>query len=127
MKIALLLSLLLCVAARAESLYPKELVATLIRSVQANELNQTIECVDFVAVSQHARHPLAPKEVVRSLRKISLPESTLEDPHDYSNFSWPETVTVRLTGAVSLDFDLRLVRATVENQEDHYVVTAIHP
>jgi len=84
--------------------------------------------IDFVKVSNWPRHALNSQEAIEALRSISIADSKLEDIYgNYSDFSWPKKVLVRVYGEVSLDFELSLVAGTPKHQEDHYVVVGIHP
>jgi hypothetical protein len=125
--IQLLVATLVITTASAEALYPSEVVENLVKAIKSNDLKQTITLIDFPAVAAFPRHGRKPEDVIEFLSKIDLKESEIQHAYNYQDFSWPKVAVVRLRGKINMDFELRLIAATPENQEDHYILVGMHP
>ena len=125
--IQLLIAMIAITSASAEALNPSEVVENLVKAIKSNALKQTVRLIDFPAVAAFPRHGRKQAEVLKLLGKVEFKESKLEHSYDYQNFSWPKKAVVRLRGKINIDFELRLVTATFEDQEDRYIVVGIQP
>lgn len=125
--IQFLIAMIAITSASAEALYPSEVVENLVKAIKSNDLKQTVTLIDFPAVAAFPRHGQKPERVIEFLGKVDLKDSKIEHAYDYQDFSWPKEAVVRIRGKINLDFELRLIAATLGNQEDHYVIVGIHP
>lgn len=116
--------LLMASVALAESLEPEEVVRALVRAAHNNNLQGVLDTADLVKIAAFPRHGRSPKELVGFLKGIDPKKITFQVQ---TRRGWPESTLVRMTAPVMMDFELRLVRASIEKQEDHYVVVAVHP
>jgi hypothetical protein len=125
-KFAVVIPFLLLVSsfAGAESLRPEEVVKTLVIAARQNDLKGVLNTADLVKIAQQKRHGRSPKDLVKFLNKIDPKKLKFQD---IRRKGWPKTSIVRITAPISMDFDLELVKATKEKQEDHYRVVAVHP
>ena len=108
----------------AESLWPEEVVKSLIQSIQNNDLHKILETADLVKIATHPRHGRTPQNLVSFLKRIDLKRVKFQKT---KMESWPEAITVRMVEPLSIDFDLELQKATFQRQEDYYLVVAVHP
>ena len=106
----------------AESLAPHEVVFQLIRSAKENNLQGVLFTADLVKVATSPKHSLSLSEFIALLKNIDLSQVIIE-PVNQKN--WASKVTVKVSGRIRYYFDLELQRATIKNQEDHYVVTCV--
>ncbi len=125
-KFAIVISLVFLVSsfAGAESLRPEEVVKALIIAARQNDLQGVFDTADLVKIAQHKRHGMSPKDLVKFLKGIDPKKLKFQDIKHKGS---PKTTIVRITAPISMDFDLELVKATKEKQEDHYRVVAVHP
>jgi len=110
--------------APAESLRPEELVRALVRAAHDNNLQGVLDTADLVKIAAHPRHAHTPKALIQFLRGIEQGKIRFQEQ---AKTGWPDSTVVRMVAPVSMDFDLMLVKATIEKQEDHYFVVAVHP
>lgn len=110
--------------AGAESLRPEEVVKALVIAARQNDLKGVLDTADLVKIAQQKRHGRSPKDLVKFLKKINPKKLKFQD---IRRKGWPKTAIVRITAPISMDFDLELVKATKEKQEDHYRIVAVHP
>ncbi len=125
-KFAVVIPLVLLVSsfASAESLRPEEVVKALVIAIRQNDLKGVLDTADLVKIAQQKRHGRSPKDLVKFLKKIDPKKLKFQD---IKRKGWSKTAIVRITAPISMDFDLELVKATKEKQEDHYRVVAAHP
>jgi hypothetical protein len=121
---SVVLILALTSAAPAESLHPEEVVRALVRAAHDNDLQGVVDTADLVKIAAHPRHARTPRDLIQFLKGIDQAEIRFQEQ---ARSGWPESTVVRMAAPVSIDFDLALVKATTDTQEDHYVVVAVHP
>ncbi len=108
----------------AESIEPEEVVRTLIKATHGNNLQHVLETADLVKIATQPRHGRSPENLVKFLKGIEVEKIKFQK---IKRKGWPESTIVRMIAPLSVDFDLKLVKATKEKQEDHYRVVAVHP
>ena len=108
----------------AESLEPEEVVRALVRAAHGNNLQHFLDTTDLVKVATHPRHSRSPVELLQFLKGVDQGKITFQKQ---TRSGWPDSVVVRMTAPLAIDFELVLIKATIKNQEDHYVVVAAHP
>ncbi len=125
-KFAVVIPFLLLVSsfAGAESLRPEEVVKALVIAARQNDLKGVLDTADLVKIAQQKRHGRSPKDLVKFLTEIDPKKLKFQDIKRKDS---SKTAIVRITAPISMDFDLELVKATKEKQEDHYRVVAVHP
>lgn len=117
-------ALALASVATAESLHPEEVVRSLVRAAHDNNLQGVVDTADLVKIATHRRHSRTPKDLIQFLKGIDQGKIRFQKQ---ARTGWPESTVVRMVAPVSMDFDLMLVKAATEKQEDRYVVVAVHP
>lgn len=110
--------------ALAESLAPEDVVRALVHAVHDNDLRGVLVTADLVAIANHPANAQKPQQVIRLLGQLDGREILLTNE---GRHGWPESALVMMTTPIRMSFDLILVKATPEIQEDRYVVVAIHP
>lgn len=108
----------------AESLQPEDVVRALVRAAHDNDLQGALDTADLAKIAAHPRHAQTPKALIGLLRRIDGRAVRFQLR---TRGGWPDSAVVRMTVPVSMDFDLVRVKATIESQEDRYVVVAVHP
>ena len=109
---------------RAESLTPEEVVRLLIRAAHDNNLQTVLDTANLVIIAEAPRHGRSPKNLIEFLRGIKLEDIQFQE---IQRDGWPDRTGVRMTAPLNIDFDLELVKATYDKQEDYYMVVGIHP
>ncbi len=108
----------------AETITPQETVRLLIQSAQQNNLQNFLSVADLLKIATHPRHAKDPKSLITFLRTIDIKKLEFQQ---IKIGPLPTETTVRIIAPISYDFDVILIKATKDNQEDHYVVIGIHP
>ena len=108
----------------AESLEPEEVVRSLIRAAQENNLKTVLDTADLIKIASFPRHSRTPEDLIEFLKGINLKKIQFKK---MKRKGWPMSTRVRMIAPLSIDFDLELIMGTIEKQEDHYKVIAVHP
>ena len=95
-----------------------------VKSIQQNDLQGVLYTADLITIGTRSRHAMIPKKLVKLFEGVDLRKIRFQK---ISLIPWQENVTIRIIEPISLDFDLELQKSTLEKQEDHYRIVAIHP
>jgi hypothetical protein len=122
--LASICALFITLPAFAEQVSPEITVEGAIRAAHDNSLSELIYSADLVAIATQQRHSLQPEAVVEKLKAIKL-ESVKFEKVAYK--MGEETILVRMTAPLSLDFELRRYPTAAGKPSFTYRITSIHP
>ena len=110
--------------ASAESLSPEEVVLNLIKAAQSGNLQKVSEYADLGRIASAPRHGRSKEDLMKFLKGIDLKKIKFQK---IKRKAFPKATLVRMMAPLCMDFDLELIEATVEKQEDYYIVVTVHP
>ena len=99
----------------AESQEPEEVVRSLIKAAQENNLKIVLDTADLIKIATFPRHSRTPEDLIKFLKGINLKKIQFKK---MKRKGWPDSTGVRMMAPLSIDFDLVLIKATKEKQED---------
>jgi hypothetical protein len=108
----------------AESLEPNEVVRVFVKSLQNNDIQNISDTADIVRIASNSRHSMNSNQLVDTFKEIDVDKINFQER---DSKEWPSTLTVSMLEPISYDFNLEWKKATIEKQEDHYVVVSVHP
>ncbi len=108
----------------AESQEPEEVVRSLVAAAQENNLQKVLETANLIKIASLPRHSRSPEDLITFLKGIDLKKIKFQK---IKRKEWSKSTLVRIISPLSIDFDLELIKATKDKQEDHYKVIGVHP
>jgi len=108
----------------AESQEPEEVVRSLVTAAQENNLQKVLETANLIKIASLPRHSRSPESLIQLLKGIDLKKIKFQK---IKRKGWSKSTLVRMISPLSIDFDLELIKATKDKQEDHYKVIGVHP
>lgn len=117
-------ALILTLPAFSEQVSPEITVQGAIIAAHDDKLSRLIASVDLVAIATQKSHSMQPDTVVERLKSIKLESIQFQK----SNYQMgDETIIVRMTAPLSLDFELKRYPTAEGKPISRYRITSIHP